>query len=110
MFCLLCNVAAYRCSSATDSDAIRIQLDALQCESIRAGKNPRFFTKVLGFTFYRFLGFFVRTRKCDPKAHEKHPIHGTPYLTKDKSPVSEGEHRAKNEDEIDESHKSQLKF
>jgi len=31
----------------------------------------------------------------DPKAHEKHPIHGTPV---------------KNEDEIDESHKSQLKF
>jgi len=32
-------------------------------------------------------------------------IHGTPYLTKDKSPVSEGEeHHVKNEDEIDESH------
>ena len=29
----------------------------------------------------------------------------TPYLTKDKSPVSEGEeHHMKNEDEIDESH------
>ena len=55
-----------------------------------------------------------RTRKYDPKAHEKHPIHrihGTPYLTKDESPVSEGEeHRVKNEDDIDESHKSQLKF
>jgi len=55
-----------------------------------------------------------RTRKYDPKAHEKHPIHGTPYLTKDsysKSPVSEEEeHHVKNEDEIDESHKSQLKF
>jgi len=35
-----------------------------------------------------------RTRKYDPKAHEKHTIHGTP---KDKSPVSEGEeHRVKN--------------
>jgi len=34
----------------------------------------------------------------------------TPYLTKDKSPVSEEEHHVKNEDEIDESHKSQLKF
>ena len=31
-----------------------------------------------------------RTRKYDPKAHEKHPIHGTSYLTKHKSPVSEG--------------------
>ena len=51
-----------------------------------------------------------RTRKYDPEeAHEKHPIHGIPYLTKDKS---EGEHQAhvKNEHEIDESHKSQLKF
>jgi len=46
-------------------------------------------------------------KKYDPKAHEKHPIHGT----KDKSPVSEGEeHHVKNEDEIDVSHKSQLKF
>jgi len=34
---------------------------------------------------------------------------GTPYLTKDKSPVSE-EHHVKNEDEIDECHKSRLKF
>jgi len=52
-----------------------------------------------------------RTRKYDPKAHEKHPICGTPYLTKDKSPVNKGEeHRVKNEDEIDESNKSQLKF
>jgi len=57
--------------------------------------------------FLRFLGFFKgfkkvfwyedRTRKYDPKAHEKHPIHDTPYigpipyLTKEKSPVSEGE-------------------
>ena len=32
------------------------------------------------------------------------------YLAKDKSPVSEGEeHRVKNGDEVDESHKSQLK-
>jgi len=45
-----------------------------------------------------------KTRKYDPKAHEKHPVHGTPYLTKDKSPVSEREeHYAKNEEEIDES-------
>jgi len=52
-----------------------------------------------------FLGFFLcedQTRKYDPKAHEKHPIHGTPYLTTDKSPGSEGkEHHVKNEDEID---------
>ena len=40
---------------------------------------------------------------------QKH-IHGTPYLTKDKSPVSKGEeHHVKN-DEIDESHTSQLKL
>jgi len=61
-----------------------------------------------------FKGFILyedRTRKYNPKAHDKHPIHGTPYLTKDKSPVSEGEeHHVKNEDEIDESHKSQLTF
>jgi len=49
--------------------------------------------------------------RYDPKTHEKHPVHGTPYLTRDESPVSEGEeHHAKNEDEIDESLKSQLKF
>ena len=35
----------------------------------------------------------------------------TPCLTQDKSTVSEGEeHHVKNEDEIDESFKSQLKF
>jgi len=51
-----------------------------------------------------------RTRKYDPKAHEKHPIHGTPYLTKDKSPVSERKEENVKKDEIDESHKSQLKF
>jgi len=64
--------------------------------------------------FQRLLKvFFVLRpkRKYDTKAHEKHPIHGTPYLTKDKYPVSEGEkHHVKYEDEIDESHKSQLKF
>jgi len=69
--------------------------------------------------FFRFLWLFKvigilyedRTRKYEPKAHEKHPIHGTPFLTKDKSPVSEGEeNHVKNKDEIDESHKSQLKF
>jgi len=31
-FCLLCSVASYRHSSATLSDAVRIQLNALQCE------------------------------------------------------------------------------
>jgi len=46
-----------------------------------------------------------RKQKYDPKAHQKGPIHS------DKSPVSEGEeHHVKNEDEIDESHKSKLKF
>jgi len=51
-----------------------------------------------------------RTRKYDPKAYEKQPKHGTPYLL-DKTPVSKGEeHHVKNEDEIDESRKSQLKF
>jgi len=59
--------------------------------------------------FLRFL-YKDRTQKYDPvdkKEHAKHPIHGTPYLTKDKSPVSEGDkHHVKNEDEIDESHQS----
>ena len=64
-------------------------------------KKPRFLKKSFLYEDW--------TRKYDPKAHEKHPINGTPYLTKDKSPASE-EHRVKNEDEIDESHKSQLKF
>ena len=68
-----------------------------------------------GFQVFRFLkvflGFFVqRPNKYDTKAHEKHPMLGTPYLTKDKSPVSEEEHHVKNEDEIDECHKSRLKF
>jgi len=35
----------------------------------------------------------------------------TPYLTEDKSPVSEGEeHHVKNGDENDKSYKSQLEF
>jgi len=35
----------------------------------------------------------------------------SPYLARDKSPVSEGEERqVKNDDEIDESHKSELKI
>jgi len=55
---------------------------------------------------FRFF-YEDRTRKYDPKAYEKHPIHGTQYVTKDKSPASEGEHHVKNEDEIDECHKSQ---
>jgi len=33
-----------------------------------------------------------------------------PHLTKDKSLVSEKEPSCKNEDEMDESHRSQLKF
>jgi len=73
-------------------------------ESTRAGENLSFFKQVFRF-FYE-----DRTRKYDPKAYEKHPIHGTQYITKDKSPVSEGEHHVKNEDEIDECHKSQWKF
>jgi len=45
------------------------------------------------------------------KHTKKHPIHGTQYLTTDKSPVSKGEeHHVKNDDEIDEFHRSQLKF
>jgi len=48
-----------------------------------------------------------QTRKYDPKANGL----SKQYLTKDKSPVSEGEeHRVKNDDEVDESHKSQLKY
>jgi len=34
--------------------------------------------------FKRFL-YEDRTRKYDPKAHEEHPIHDTPYFTEDKS-------------------------
>jgi len=54
-------------------------------------------TVAAGLEKPRFLkGFWVflyddRTRKYDPKAREKRSIHGTPCLTKDKSPVSEGE-------------------
>jgi len=82
-------------------------------------KNLGLFEKrVLGFLGFKkgFKGFFRvlyedRTRQYDQKAPEKHPIHGTPYLTKDKSPVSEGkEYHVKNEGEIDEPRKSQLKF
>ena len=42
----------------------------------------------------------------------KGAVHADPYnLTNDKSPVSEGEeHHMKNENEIDESNKSQLRF
>jgi len=48
------------------------------------------FLKVLKRVFKVFKGFkrFLyedRTRKYDPKAHEEHPIHGTPYFTEDKS-------------------------
>jgi len=40
-----------------------------------------------------------------------YPSIETPYPTRDKSPVSEGEeHHVKNDDKIDESQKSQLKF
>jgi len=47
--------------------------------------------------FKKVFWYEDRTRKYDPKAHEKHPIHDTPYigpilyLTKEKYPVSEGE-------------------
>jgi len=54
-----------------------------QLVSIGAGKPLLNFFR-FGF-FSGLLGFYEdRTRKCDPKADEKHPIHGTPYLTKDK--------------------------
>jgi len=42
-----------------------------------------------------------------PYSHTRYAVL---YLTKDKSPVSEEEHQEKNEDKIDEFHKSQLKF
>jgi len=43
---------------------------------------------------------------------KKHPVaYSTTYVAKDKSPVSEGEeHHVKDEDETDESYKSQLKL
>ena len=65
----------------------------------------------MSFRFLKVLGLFLyedRTRKYDSKAREKNSIHSTPYLAKDRSPVSVGEHIVKNEDEIDESHKPQL--
>ena len=36
------------------------------------------------FRFLGYLGFWYEdhTRKYDPKAHEKHPIHGRPTLLK----------------------------
>jgi len=56
--------------------------------------------------FLRFL-YEDQTRKYDPKANGL----CKQYLTKDKSPMSEGEeHRVKNDDEVDESHKAQLKY
>jgi len=72
-------------------------------------KGFRFF---IGFSGFLKVSLYEdQTRKYDPKAREKHPTPGTPCLTKDKSPVSEGEeHYVKNKDEIDESHTSQLKF
>ena len=63
-------------------------------------KKPRFSKK-------RFL-YENRTRKYSKNATEKHPVYGTLYLTKYKSPVSEGEHHVKNGDEIDEYVKSQF--
>jgi len=69
--------------------------------------------KNLGFLKKGFKRFFLyenRTRKYSKNATEKHPVYGTLYLTKYKSPVSEGEHHLKNGDEIDEYVKSQLKF
>ena len=74
-------------------------------------KKLRFLKRFLGLQVFRFL-YEDRTRKYDPIAHEKHPIHGIRRILrlKDKSPVSEGEHRVKNEDEINDADKSQLKF
>jgi len=47
-----------------------------------AGKNLGFKKKVFIFLkVFRFL-YEDRTRKYDPKANEKHTIHGTPYLKK----------------------------
>ena len=67
------------------------------------------------FRFLRFLKFFC-TKTEHESTTQKHmknipySLQGTPYLTKDKSPVSEGEHHVKNDDEIDKSLQSQLKF
>ena len=53
---------------------------------ITAGKKHRFLKRV-----FRFLGFFCTKTEHESatQKHEKHPVHGTPYLNK--SPVSEGE-------------------
>ena len=63
--------------------------------------------------FLGFWGFLYEdwTRKYDAKAHEKHPI----YIILKTNLHSERRMKntmwnLKNEDEIDESHKSQLKF
>jgi len=64
--------------------------------------------------FLRFKGFwvfFVRRPNTKARNEPKGKLSiKTPYLSKDKSPVSEGEHHVKNNDEIGESRKSQLKF
>lgn len=68
--------------------------------------------KNLGFLKKGFKRFFLyenRTRKYSKNATEKHPVYGTLYLTKYKSPVSQRkEHRVKNE--INESNKLRLKL
>jgi len=68
-------------------------------------KKTWFLQKVF-FNVFMFLGFLYedRTRKYYTKAHEKHPVHGK-YKVSEKQ-----EDCVKSEDEIDESHKSQLKF
>jgi len=82
----------------------------MQYEIQLQGKRKNCRAGKLGFLNEGFL-YEDRTRKYDPKAHEKHRIQGTPYLTNDKSTVYEREeHHVKNEDAVDESRKSQLKF
>jgi len=73
-------------------------------ESRSGLEKPSFLKK--GFIFCMKTDHESTTQK-----HMKTSIHCTPYLTNDKSPVSEGEeHHMKNENEIDESNKSQLRF
>jgi len=109
-------------NSADRLNGKRASTTARAAYAMRRGEKARLekprIVRKKGFLGFKkgFKGFFRvlyedRTRQYDQKAQEKHPIHGTPYLIKDASPVSEGqEYHVKNEGEIDEPRKSQLKF
>jgi len=86
-----CNTPDGKLSTPFSLDLLFFRPD---CPSAtKAGKN-------LGFK----KGFCTKTEH--ESTTQRHTVGPTPYLTKDKSPISEGEeHHVKNEDEIGESHK-----